>query len=151
MAAFHWLPAGKSEELKLPQDYPNADINLSGYDSGFEDCQAVVAGTNGFFIITICIGIPRRPVILPRCGHLFSQACIEKVSKSKKVENFGREYSSNTCPNCKSSFSQTDTNNSRPKTREPNEFSNPFNLNAATNVASKGTRSKWNPTTPSNV
>ena len=109
MLSFHFVSEVKNEDLKLPHDYPNADINLAGYDSGFEESQAVVAGTNGSFICTICLGIPRRPVILPRCGHLFCQACIEKASQSKKVEIFGKEYSSNTCPNCKSSFSQTDT------------------------------------------
>ena len=66
MLSFHFVSEVKNEDLKLPHDYPNADINLAGYDSGFEESQAVVAGTNGSFICTICLGIPRRPVILPR-------------------------------------------------------------------------------------
>ena len=74
----------------------------------FEESQAVVAGTNGSFICTICFGIPRRPLIIPRCGHLFCQACIERNSQSKKVEIFGNVFSSNKCPNCKSCYSQTD-------------------------------------------
>ena len=109
MSTFHWLGPIKKEELNLPKDYPNADINLAGYNTGFEESQAVDRGINGSFICTICLGIPKRPIILPRCGHLFCQACIEKVSQSKKVEIFGKVFSSNTCPNCKSSFSQNDT------------------------------------------
>ena len=109
MLSFHFVSEVKKEELKLPHDYPNADINLAGYDSGFEESQAVVAGTNGSFICTICFGIPKRPIILPGCGHLFCQPCIEKASQSKKVEIFGKEFSSNKCPNCKSWFSLTDT------------------------------------------
>ena len=81
MSTFHWLEPSKKEELNLPKDYPNADINLAGYNSSFEESQAVVRGINGSFICTICFGIPKRPIILPRCGHLFCQACIEMVSQ----------------------------------------------------------------------
>ena len=63
---------------------------------------------NGSFICTICFGIPKRPIILRGCGHLFCQACIERNSQSNNGEIFGKVFTSNKCPNCNGWFCQAD-------------------------------------------
>ena len=102
MSTFHWLGPIKKEELNLPLDLPNVEMNGLGYENGFDEALAVQPVTNGSFICTICLGIPRRPLILPSCGHLFCQACIEADVRSRKSEVIN-----NKCPNCKASFSQS--------------------------------------------
>ena len=104
MATFHWLTPIKRNGLQLPHDLPNVDINGIGYENGFDERLAVSPTPTGSYICTICVGIPRRPIILPRCGHLFCQSCIELDVKSRKPEILRGEVISNKCPNCKAWF-----------------------------------------------
>ncbi len=127
MSTFHWLGPVKKEELNLPKDYPNADINLAGYNSGFEESQSVVTGTNASFICTICFEIPKRPIILPGCGHLFCQACIERNSHSKMLKFSEKNLRPISVLIAMGGFAKRTQRNSRHKTRGPNECSSPFN------------------------
>ena len=106
MSTFHWLGPIKKEELNLPLDLPNVEMNGLGYENGFDEALAVQPVSNGSFICTICLGIPRRPLILPSCGHLFCQSCIEADVWWRKPEICNNAVLNNKCPNCNASFSQ---------------------------------------------
>ena len=106
MSTCHWLGPTKDDELSLPLDLPNLEMNEIGYENGFDEALAIQSVSNGCFICTICHGIPRRPVILPSCGHLFCQACIVADVRSRNAEVFKNEVINN-CPNCKGCFSQS--------------------------------------------
>ena len=67
----------------LPTDLPNSKLNDYDYEQGFDEHLLVNSEFADCFSCPICHGIPRSPVIIKHCGHLFCECCLEKHASSE--------------------------------------------------------------------
>jgi len=66
----------------LPADLPNSKLNDYNYEQGFDEQLLINSEFADCFSCPICHGIPRNPVIIKHCGHLFCECCLEKQASS---------------------------------------------------------------------
>ena len=74
------------ESSILPSDLPNIELNEYSYEQGFDEKLLVNSEFAECFSCPIYQGIPRSPVIINLCGHLFSECCIVKQFEAAKLE-----------------------------------------------------------------
>jgi len=70
----------------LPADLPNTKLNDYNYEQGFDESLLVNSEFADCFSCPICHGIPRNPIELTFCGHLFCECCLEKQIEAYKLE-----------------------------------------------------------------
>ncbi len=95
-----------SVQIPLPKFIPNVAINDLDYQSGFDESLCISGPLTNAFLCSLCKGIPRHPVNLENCGHLFCESCIQKhfqiTARHGNLElNFGR---SAPCANCREPY-----------------------------------------------
>ena len=71
----------------LPADLPNSKINEYDYEQGFDDSLLLNSEYADCYSCPICHGIPRSPVIIKLCGHLFCECCILKQLEAPKIKD----------------------------------------------------------------
>jgi len=87
----------------LPADLPNTKLNDYNYEQGFDEQLLINSEYADCFSCPICHGIPRSPVIIKKCGHLFCECCIEKQFEAAKLQDInGRVLIQ--CAVCKGHF-----------------------------------------------
>ena len=72
------------------------------FEIGFSSNLVISNPASKQFECTICKGLPRFPVELSTCGHIFCYECMSHLPWSNE------NNSSLPCPNCELSFHQTD-------------------------------------------
>jgi len=84
--------------IQLPKELPNVEIGNPEFESGFDE-ECVDGGLkSNYLICTICEGLPRKPVSLKLCGHLFCEGCMRSY-----IESHRRVFII-PCPVCKKQF-----------------------------------------------
>ena len=66
------------EQVTLPNVLPNIQMNELEYEQGFDEKSLVNPEYADIFICAICRGIPRQPVCMKDCGHMFCETCIQQ-------------------------------------------------------------------------
>jgi len=91
------------------QTKPNGLPILMSADSdcytGFDNSLIVGYDEKSPFICSICKGLPRYPIELAKCGHVFCYDCISHVKGS--LDDNGVSLPKK-CPNCRSAFKKSD-------------------------------------------
>ena len=87
----------------LPADLPNSKLNDYNYEQGFDEHLLLNSEYADCFSCPICHGIPRSPVIIMLCGHLFCECCVEKQFEAAKLQDYD-ERDVNQCAVCKGHF-----------------------------------------------
>ena len=91
----------------FPPRIPHKDINTNDFEAGFDEKYIVGPLPCNSLICSCCFGIPRHPITLNTCGHMFCESCIlinlEK-SPGARTHNNGRR--SVPCPICRKRYSQ---------------------------------------------
>ncbi len=89
----------------LPADLPNCKLNDYNYEQGFDEQLLVSSEYADCFSCPICHGIPRSPVILKLCGHLFCECCLKKQMEAHIYED--DDESMLQCAVCKGRFQES--------------------------------------------
>ena len=91
----------------FPPRIPHKDINTSDFEVGFDEKYIVGTLPCNSLICSICFAVPRHPITLITCGHLFCEPCaltyLEKAP-SARTHNYGRR--SVPCPLCRKRYSE---------------------------------------------
>jgi len=90
----------------LPADLPNSKLNDYNYEQGFDEHLLVNIEYADCFSCPICHGIPRSPVIIKLCGHLFCECCLAKQFEAAKLEDYD-ERDVIQCAVCKGHFQES--------------------------------------------
>ena len=88
----------------LPADLPNSKLNDYTYEQGFDEHLLVNSEFADCFSCPICHGIPRSPVIIKFCGHLFCEGCTQKQFEAAKNEDEEEDSDVIQCAVCKGHF-----------------------------------------------
>ena len=78
-----------------------AEHTTDFFDKGYDPDNAI--NPNRKFVCTICLNIPRHPIELKQCGHVFCRACIAQVQLSYNGE---WRPSHKLCPLCRTVFTE---------------------------------------------
>jgi len=83
-------------------------FGTANLESGFPPENLVVPNgpENCPFICSVCHGLPRYPVEIKKCGHLFCSFCISRVLRERALHCF--TILTSACPMCKIHFSTPD-------------------------------------------
>ncbi len=71
------------------------------FDKGYEPDNAI--NINRKFVCTICLNIPRHPIELKNCGHVYCRGCISQV---KMTNNDEWSTAQKICPLCRTVFTE---------------------------------------------
>ena len=75
-------------------------------DTGMLDAatSAPIIFSPGIWKCPICIGVPRQPVTLTTCGHLYCDGCVHQLM----VTNRSTDFTTHKCCNCRTHFKRND-------------------------------------------
>ena len=90
----------------LPADLPNTKLNDFNYEQGFDESLLVNSEFADCFSCPICHGIPRNPIELTFCGHLFCECCFEKQIEAYKLV-MDEEFAVLQCAVCKGKIQES--------------------------------------------
>ena len=83
---------------------PNINLANDEYEQGFTENLLITKELGECFLCQVCFGIPRRPIVLKKCGHGFCEVCMTKhVIQSANHSNIDR-FSTAKCPVCSTAF-----------------------------------------------
>ncbi len=84
--------------------FPNIKLAGDEYEQGFDENLLITKELGECFLCPVCFGVPRRPVVLKKCGHGFCEVCLTKhVIHSANLPNMDR-FSTAKCPVCSTAF-----------------------------------------------
>ena len=70
---------------------PNINLGNEEYEQGFGENLIITKELGECFLCQVCFGVPRRPVVLKKCGHGFCVVCMRKhVLHSANLPNIDR-------------------------------------------------------------
>ncbi|KAF0155396.1 MAG: hypothetical protein FD188_3147 [Ignavibacteria bacterium] len=93
----------------FPKKIATTEINSPDFEAGFDEKNVVGGFPNNYFMCSICEGLPRHPVFLDKCGHLFCEMCMKQHFKiNSKLNAPFLTIRAATCPTCKTEFTLGD-------------------------------------------
>ena len=86
----------------------STQFGTTNLECGFEPENVVLTGEPEScpFLCSICKGLPRYPVEIKKCGHLFCSFCISRILRERLLHCF--TIMTAACPMCKNHFSTPD-------------------------------------------
>ena len=92
----------RAQAIVTRDGFKDADIvtGLGGATPLFKD----VSISDTHWKCQVCLCLPRNPVSLTRCGHVFCEHCILHVHKTQNAERMNKIWA--TCPICRVDFSR---------------------------------------------
>ena len=92
----------------LPQRLPHCEANELAFETGYDEPH-VEGGISGTWMCQICKGLPRHPVYLQSCGHMFCEACVGKHYETWARPNpHFHTIQTAACPACRNQYSLSD-------------------------------------------
>ena len=93
--------------MEVPENMkhlPNYYLGDDDYEQGFDEQLLITKELGECFLCPICYGVPRRPIVLKKCGDGFCEGCITTyLSQTLNISNMDR-FSSAKCPVCTTAF-----------------------------------------------
>ena len=88
---------------RFPPRIPHKDINTHNFETGFDEDHVEGGLPYNNFICSCCQCLPRLPVMLETCGHLFCEFCADANYKNKRGFDvqYGVPNDEAPCPNCR--------------------------------------------------
>ena len=88
---------------------PNYYLSDDDYEQGFDENLLITKELGECFLCPICYGVPRRPIILKKCGHGFCEVCITNFVIQSANNSTMDRFSSAKCPVCSTPFMKFET------------------------------------------
>ncbi|KAF0138603.1 MAG: hypothetical protein FD122_3755, partial [Stygiobacter sp.] len=64
------------EVPEIMKHLPNYYLGDDDYEQGFDEQLLITKELGECYLCPICYGVPRRPIVLKKCGHGFCEGCI---------------------------------------------------------------------------
>ena len=70
------LPQHPTNKPKLPPLIPCVEAGTMDFETGFSSKDVFPSGNIDFFLCPVCMCVPRAPVHLEKCGHVYCTVCL---------------------------------------------------------------------------
>lgn len=89
----------------FPQRLSNNQMNKPEFESGFSEESLPGGFPSNHYMCSICHGLPRHPVSLDKCGHMFCELCIKEHFRTQaRQHSLFSGIKGAPCPNCKGEY-----------------------------------------------